>query len=163
MAALLHEAATIGASHAQGMLKAHHRSVWSGTRDLLSRARDIVNGLLDHVNDAISKALGNEQDEEEQLSQADIVDATMNDLIEQLPELIAETETVSAIEQSVVDTLKDGGVQRIAWIAEPDACPMCLELAAQGPIPADSEWEGGISSPPLHPRCRCVVINAEGE
>lgn len=150
----------MGATHAQTMLKSHRRGVLSGSRNLLSRARDIVSGLIDHVRESIGKALDKEQTDEdgEELSQSDIVDTTINDLIEELPELIAETETVGAIESSVLDTLKDGGVQRIRWLAEPDACPMCQELAESEPISVNDEWQGGVSSPPLHPRCRCVVV-----
>jgi hypothetical protein len=146
------------------MLKSHRRGVLSGARNLLSRARDIVAGLIDHVRESIQKALGKEQDEDgERLSQSDIVDTTINDLIDELPELIAETETVSAIESSVMDTLKDGGIQKVRWLAEPDACPMCRELAESEPIDVGDEWNGGINNPPLHPRCRCVVSAVDEE
>lgn len=163
--ALLQEAASIGATHAQTMLKSHHRAVLSGARNWLAHARDIVAGLIDHVRESISNALSKGQSDDsdgEALSQTDIVDTTINDLIDELPELVAETETTSAIESSVLDTLKSGGVQRVRWVAEPDACPMCQELAESGAIDADGEFEGGLSSPPAHPRCKCNVI-AVGE
>jgi hypothetical protein len=138
------------------MLKSHRRGAVSGARNLLSRARDIVSGLIDHISEAIKKALGKEQDDEdgEQLSQSDIVDMTVNDLIDELPELIAETETTGAIESAVLDTLKDGGVQRVRCENEPDACNMCRALADQGAIDINGEFEGGITLP-AHPRCRC--------
>ena len=161
--ALLQEAASIGANNAQSMLKSHRRAMLSTPRNWLAHARDIVSGLIDHVRESIGNALGKEQDDSdgEQLSQTDIVDTTINDLIDELPELIAETETTGAIESSVLDTLKSGGVQRVRWVAEPDACPMCQELAEQEPIDANGEFLGGVSSPPLHPRCRCQVIGVD--
>ena len=162
--ALLQEAASIGVTHAQAMLKSQRRAVMSVPRNWLAHARDIVAGLIDHVRESIGKALGKEQDEDgETLSQSDIVDATMNDLLDQLPDLIAETEITGAIESAVLGTLKDGGVQRVRWLAEPDACPMCQELAESEPVDVSvGEWKDGIT-PPAHPRCRCQVGIAEEE
>lgn len=130
----------------------------STPRNWLAHARDIVAGLIAHVGESIQKALGKEQDEDgEQLSQTDIVDTTINDLIDELPELIAETETTGAIESTVLDTLKSGGVQQYRIVTEPDACVMCLHLADQGPMDINGELEGGIT-PPFHPRCRCNLV-----
>lgn len=150
----MQEAASIGATHAQVMLKSHRRAMLSGARNWLAHARDIVAGLIDHVRESIGNALGKEQsdDDGEQLSQTDIVDTTINDLIDELPELIAETETTSAIESAVLDTLKDGGVQRGIIVTEPDACVMCLQKADQGPVDINS------ITLPFHPRCRCQVV-----
>lgn len=151
---MLHEAALIGTAHANTMLKSHRRSIGSVVRDTLAHARDIVAGLIDHVRESISNALGKGQSDDsqgEQLSQSDIVDTTINDLIDELPELIAETETTGAIESTVLDTLKSGGVQQYRIVTEPDACVMCLHLADQGPV------DIGSVMLPFHPRCRCQV------
>jgi hypothetical protein len=136
------------------MLKKLNRSVLSGVRDTLARAKDIVSGLIDHVRESIQKALGKEQPEDEQISPSDVVDTTINDLIDELPELVAETEVTGAIESAVLGTLKDGGVQRVRCENEPDACNMCRALADQGAIDINGEFEGGITLP-AHPRCRC--------
>jgi hypothetical protein len=165
--ALLQEAQAIGTAHAQVMLKKLNRAFVIGSyRNLFKQAKNIVSGIIDHVSESIQKALGKEQDEDgEQSSPSDVVDETINDLIDELPELVAETEITGAIESAVLGTLKDGGVQRVRWIAEPDACAMCRELAEQGAIDADGgEFLGGISSPPLHPRCKCNLAPVdEGE
>lgn len=161
IASLLEEAQAIGVQHGQQMAGKHERGLISGLKNAVSWAKDIVSGIMDRVNDAIDEALGSE--DEEGLSEADIVSTTMNDLIEQMPDLIAETEVQDAVESAVVDTIKQAGVPKMRWITEPDACNICQEIADQGAIDVDSEFQGGISSPPLHPRCRCVVAVARDE
>lgn len=142
------------------MLPSERAISLGGTRDLLNRAKSIVAGILDHVREAISNALDNGDDLGDGLSQADIVGMTMNDLIESMPELIAETETVGVIESAVLNTLKDGGVQQMQWLCEPDACEDCQHLADSDPVDVNEEFEGGVDGPPLHPHCRCQIAPA---
>lgn len=155
IASLLKQAQGIGVQHGQVMAGKHERGLVSGIKNVVSWAKDIVSGIMDRINEAIDAALGS--DDEEGLSEADIVDTTMNDLIGQMPDLIAETEIQDAVESAVIDTIRKAGVPKMRWVADPDACPICQELADQGPIDTDSEWSGGITSPPAHPRCRCSV------
>jgi len=160
---MLQQAQTMGAQIGQQMVDTQDRaiSVPASARNLLQRAKDIVSGIIDHVRDSIGKALGKEQPEDEPLNQSEIVDQTMNDLIDQLPDLVAETEVHAEMERSVLDTMQQAGVQKMQWVAEDDACDECATLAESDPVDVeDGEWEGGVSGPPLHPRCRCNVVPA---
>jgi hypothetical protein len=154
----LQQAYAIGQQHGQAMLPVERAISLSSPRNLLDRAKSIVSGIIDHVQDAISKALDRGDEQDSDLSQADIIDMTMNDLIDSMPELIAETETVGIVEGAVLDTLKDGGVAQVQWVADPDACEECQQLAESDPVDVGSDFLGGIDGPPMHPRCRCNVV-----
>lgn len=157
IASILEQAQAIGVRHGQQMAGKQERGIVSGLKNAVSWAKDIVSGIMDRIESAISDVLSGSEDEDEGLSEADIVDETMTSLIEQMPDLIAETEIQDAVESAVIDTIRKAGVPKMIWVADPDACPMCLELASEGAIPVDGEWQGGISGPPGHPRCRCSV------
>jgi len=40
-------------------------------------------------------------------------------------------------------------------------CPVCIENAAVGWIPIDSEYPSGELNPPFHPHCRCDEVYAD--
>lgn len=157
MASILEQAQSIGVRHGQQMAGKQERGLVSGIKNVVSWAKDIVLGIMDRISSAIDDALSGGEDEDKEMSEADIVDATMNDLIEQMPDLIAETEVQDAVESAVVDTIREAGAPKMIWVADPDACPLCQELVDQGAIDVSGEWNNGVSNPPLHPRCRCEV------
>lgn len=160
IATLLEQGQRIGIQHAQAMVGKEERGVFNGLKDIVARAKDIVDGIMDHVRDAIEAALNNDEDVEEALSQSDIVDMTMNELIDELPELIAETEIQNAVESTVVEEIKNQGFNAINWHANPDACDLCKANEAASPIRIDSDAPSGDTAPPAHPRCRCTTSPA---
>jgi hypothetical protein len=43
------------------------------------------------------------------------------------------------------------------WLAEPDACPVCAEIAGEE-VTADGDFSIGVAMPPAHPNCKCAAI-----
>lgn len=163
IAGLLQEAYAIGQQHGQAMLPQERAISFSGTRDFLARAAEIVSGIIEHVQDAISNAFGKAQAGNGQsLSQTDIVDTTMNNLIDQMPELVAGDEVTTAVEGAVFDTLQDAGIPEIRSVSEGDnrVCQRCLDNEEAGPIPLGSTFPSGDACPPFHNRCRCNLTTA---
>ena len=77
-------------------------------------------------------------------------------------ELIARTETAKALGQSSLDNMKSMGINGKEWITSGDdrVSDACLANEAEGVIPVDREFSGGVMTVPQHPDCRCVVAPA---
>lgn len=89
----------------------------------------------------------------------------------QRAEMIARTEIQSAANfgqleswrQAAAQGLLDPSRTRRVWIASSDACPICLDLAAESrenPASLDGSFfgvVGSFESPPAHPSCRCAM------
>lgn len=152
IAEVLANAHSIGVLYGQVLTEKQERGLVSNVKDFLGRARDIVTGIIDRVREAISDALSknDEGSDPEQVVQ----DALQNE-IDVLPDLVAETEVVSAVESAVLDTLKDADIPQIIWVTNPGACEICTENEEQGPINIGSTFASGHAIPPAHPRCRC--------
>ena len=78
-------------------------------------------------------------------------------------ETIARTEVIRASSEGRVEAwrqgIEEGFISRFAqkqWVAEFDACQICLDLEALGPIGISADFPEG--EPPAHPNCRCDVI-----
>lgn len=77
-------------------------------------------------------------------------------------ELIARTETATALSQASLDTMSDMGIEGKEWVTSGDALvsPECEGNEAEGVIPVNQSFSGGVMAPPQHPDCRCVVAPA---
>ena len=77
-------------------------------------------------------------------------------------ELIARTETSNALSQASLDRMKDMGIEGKEWITAGDdlVSPECEANEAEGVIPANQTFSGGVMAPPQHPDCRCTVAPA---
>lgn len=77
-------------------------------------------------------------------------------------ELIATTEIAMANSRSSLDsmrTARKAGVKvKKSWLADPDACDICLENEAAGPIDIDDDFPSGDESTPAHPNCECATV-----
>jgi hypothetical protein len=70
-------------------------------------------------------------------------------------DLIATTESWRALNDETIRIAKhDEGGSWLVWSAQADACELCWEFHGDR-VPAD---EGFLNDPPLHPRCRCVLL-----
>ncbi|WP_020007399.1 minor capsid protein [Salinicoccus albus] len=65
---------------------------------------------------------------------------------------IAVTETARAQTIAARESMKDAGIDKYIWIAEPDACPICAELDGQTFM-----VESFTTTVPAHPHCRCAI------
>ena len=77
-------------------------------------------------------------------------------------QLIARTETASALSQASLDTMDDMGIDGKEWVTAGDdlVSDDCLGNEAEGIIPVNQTFSGGVSAPPQHPDCRCTVAPA---
>jgi SPP1 gp7 family putative phage head morphogenesis protein len=73
-------------------------------------------------------------------------------------EMIARTETASALSKGSLQRAKDIGVTGKRWVTVGDdrVSDICLKNEAVGDIPINQAFPSGHSGPPSHPRCRCV-------
>lgn len=81
-------------------------------------------------------------------------------------EVIVQTETARAISMVQVETFKRNGIREKEWMTSRDerVCPICGPLHGTK-IPIDEEFGSETSSgvfvesyPPIHPRCRCDLL-----
>lgn len=77
-------------------------------------------------------------------------------------QLIARTETATALSQASLDSMKDMGIEGKEWVTAGDdrVSLECQGNAAEGVIPSDQAFSGGVMAPPQHPDCRCAIAPA---
>jgi len=77
-------------------------------------------------------------------------------------ELIARTETANALSTASLDSMKDMGIEGKEWVTAGDdrVSDECLSNEADGVIPVNQAFSGGVMAPPQHPDCRCTVAPA---
>lgn len=77
-------------------------------------------------------------------------------------QLIARTETANALSQASLGRMKDMGVDGKEWVTVGDdrVSVECQGNEAEGVIPVNQAFSGGVMAPPQHPACRCVVAPA---
>ncbi|MBA7653140.1 hypothetical protein ES703_60983 [subsurface metagenome] len=87
---------------------------------------------------------------------------TFGDMSKYRSELIARTETASALSQASLDSMTDMGIEGKEWVTAGDdlVSDECLGNEAEGVIPANQEFSGGVMAPPQHPDCRCTIAPA---
>lgn len=87
---------------------------------------------------------------------------TFADMTKYRSELIARTETASALSQASLDSMEDMGIDGKEWITAGDdrVSDECLGNEAEGVIPRGQTFSGGVDAPPQHPDCRCTVAPA---
>ena len=87
---------------------------------------------------------------------------TFADMTKHRSELIARTETANALSEASLNTMKDMGIKGKQWITagDDDVSDECLGNEAEGVIPANQEFSGGVMAPPQHPDCRCSIAPA---
>jgi len=90
------------------------------------------------------------------------VKRTFIDMSKHRSELIARTETSNALSQASLDRMQDMGIEGKEWITAGDAnvSEECLGNEADGIIPVNQAFSGGVMAPPQHPDCRCALAPA---
>lgn len=154
------QAHMIGTRYGQALTEKQERGVVSSIKDFLGRAHDIVTGIVDRIREAISDALSSG---DEDIDPEQIVQDTIDGEIAVLPDLVAETEIVGEVENTVLGTLKDAGVSQVIWVTNPGACQICLDNEEQGAINIGDAFASGHTEPPAHPRCRCNLSTPDEE
>lgn len=68
---------------------------------------------------------------------------------------IARTESINSLNQGMMESWKEAGVERYEWMASSDACPICTDLNGR-------VWNVGHGPvPTAHPSCRCTVVERD--
>ena len=88
---------------------------------------------------------------------------TFTDRSRHRSELIARTETANALSQASLDSMQDMGIDGKEWVTAGDdlVSDECLGNESEGVIAVGQTFSGGVSSPPQHPDCRCVIAPAK--
>lgn len=73
---------------------------------------------------------------------------------------VAVTELSRAQSAAAADLYQAHGITKVAWMAEPDACPICRANAASDPLPLGQAFPSGDALPPAHTSCRCWPMPA---
>lgn len=147
IASIIDAAQRIGHEHAAG--GAHERAIaWGGRfQDAMSSAWAIVTNFIQRIKDWVS---GQDADA---LTEDDIEEE-----VDSLAGRVASVEVHAAIEEEVWQTLYLAGVSMVRSIAQPGACQLCLDKAAQGAMPIND-----FTPPPYHGSCRCNTASADEE
>jgi SPP1 gp7 family putative phage head morphogenesis protein len=84
------------------------------------------------------------------------------DMTKYRSQLISRTETADALSQGSYERMKGIGATGKQWITVGDdkVAPECLGNEAEGIVPLDHVFSGGVSRPPQHPNCRCTIAPA---
>ena len=88
---------------------------------------------------------------------------TFGDMTKYRSELIARTETASALSQASLDTMADMGIDGKEWVTSGSTFSQedeCGENEAQGVIPVGQAFSSGHHAPPAHPDCECALAPA---
>jgi hypothetical protein len=90
------------------------------------------------------------------------VDSYSDDLLDRRADNIARTEILDALNSAQDEAFQqaqdDGLLSADATkevILSDDACPICVEIADEGPIPLSDSFDD--DGPPFHPQCRCTI------
>lgn len=116
----------------------------------------LVTKIDDETKTRIAQAVSKAIDEGQGISglSKTIRDEIM-DMSKYRSQMIARTETANALQVASLDTAKKMGATHKEWVAEPDACEICLSNDAEGPIPVSQAFRSGDMNPASHPNCRC--------
>jgi len=82
-----------------------------------------------------------------------------DDMTKYRSQLIARTETAGALSKGSIDRMEDMGVTGKEWVTVGDdkVSDECLGNEAEGAVPIDHVFSGGVLNPPQHPDCRCSL------
>lgn len=90
------------------------------------------------------------------------VDTYAEDLLVRRADNIARSEIIEALndgqERAWLQAQDDGLLSAVATkelILSEDACPICVAIADEGPVPVGESFSQ--PGPPFHPQCRCTV------
>ena len=121
---------------------------------------DLIKGLGDTTKDKLRKTLAEGIANGEKIpSLASRVSGVYDEAKGYRSKMIARTETIASSNQGALQAYDQSGVvKKKEWLAESDACDICLAIAARPPVKLHSSFSGGFDVPPAHPNCRCTIL-----
>jgi len=73
-------------------------------------------------------------------------------------EVIARTELGQAVSWAREESYARRDVRRKSWLAEPNACPVCVLAMNDGVIGFSQTFSNGFLGPIAHPNCKCSLL-----
>ena len=135
-----------------GWAEAANLTRLGGLQDLLDQAgvtiQSIEQTLMERLGNVIADGL----------SAGDSTDVMANNIADAVggnADLIAITESARAMQAATMDTYQANDVDSWNWLAEDDACQICLDAVDDGPYDSNNPPDPDI---PAHPRCRCAPV-----
>lgn len=125
-----------------------------GLQTLLDNAGITIKSAIDNAIDRVGNVLA------DGLAAGDSVDtiaSSLSDAVSANAYMIADTESARAMETASQATYDANGIEQWQWLAEPDACPECLDNADNGPYDV-----GDGPDLPAHPLDRCASVPITG-
>lgn len=146
----------------------------SGPAEAAAALKSIEATTLDRLHTALEDAYAKIQssDKSGQLEKASVISA-IDEVFDEAEgtraDTIALTEIAEAFGSGQSDaadaiSLDTGDDVQKEWVTEPDACEVCEENEAAGPIDLEDVFPSGDDDPPAHPNCRCTLeMTRKGE
>lgn len=117
-----------------------------------------IKGVAETTKDEIRALIGRQADEGWSLERLQKEIRDKGEIASRTRALtVARTETASAYSQGSIAAYQASGVvKQTEWLLGPDPCEICQALDG---MTADlgEEFADGISGPPAHPNCTCVL------
>lgn len=90
---------------------------------------------------------------------AQMIGEGKDDLITRRSAIIAETELVSIVGETVLLVFKNNGVKQVRWITVGDerTCQICMGNEGDGWIKISESFSSGVETTPAHILCRCYL------
>lgn len=138
-----------------------------GLQDLLDKRSVTIKGIEDTRYKDLASILARG------VANGDSMETVAGEIVDYLKvdadwaDTVARTETRSAVTQASLDSYRDASISQKEWLtAWDEACDICSDAQAMGPVPIDEDFGEAGDGPPGHPNCLCVVlpvIGAESE
>lgn len=133
----------VGMKWVDGELVANPNAEWTITEGTREKLRSLVSNAIDEGWSA--KRLADEVQDSAAFS-------------DERAEMIGRTEIARAHSQGNVTAWKASGVvKKKEWLTAADCCDICDGINGEI-VGIDEDFPGGVSAPPLHPRCRCTAL-----
>jgi SPP1 gp7 family putative phage head morphogenesis protein len=176
---ILERAANLAETAADSLLETISTADLNAIGETISRGldaglnpRDIARNLQE-VQGLDSNRAASFEKFREGLAQSDMTDAQIaaaeerefQRLLKDRRETIANTEANRAVSAGDMLEAKNTGARFKVWQTTGDerVSEECQANEAQGPIPIDDDFDGGVAAPPQHPNCRCSVSYVDDE
>ncbi len=160
-------AAWLALAHTHGTEQAQQdvaRAISIGTpRNWFGKAKQVVASLVASITETVEGWMADATDGDVEVDEADIADMVTQELeafAENKADLISTYEIPAAFENGMLETFVQMGYAQVVWVAQDNACPICVANSEQGAIPIGQGWNG-LDGPPAHSHCRCNLDVAD--
>lgn len=158
-----HEAAKSKADTTDKLGLSGKRAAEIARDEAASQVTGIDATTVERYADAVAQAI------EDQIGSAGL-SISLRDLSDTMSkaraDMIARTEIADAFGTAALEKLQREEIEYKQIILSPGACPTCISVFQNGPVPVDEPFvddEGEeYDNTPIHPNCRCATVGARG-